>query len=127
MAVFTDEIAMATEMIQENGELCQWVSNSNVTPNSAQPWKTAAPNSPPTPVQVRIVFVSPGNKLSALVHLLQGTSVPEGGPSGLMAQVPFQPEIDDAVVRSSGEKLTIKDFNEVSPNGEVVLYKLDFA
>jgi hypothetical protein len=127
MAVFADEIAMATEMIQENGELCQWVSNSNLTPNPSQPWKTTAPSPLPDNPKVYIVFTSPGMKLSSLVHLLQGTSIPEGGPSGLMAQVPFEPAINDEVIRSSGERLTIKDFNIVSPNGEVILYKLDFA
>jgi hypothetical protein len=127
MGVYDRQIAQAKRTIKAKGELCQWVSNSNLTPNPSQPWKTTAPSPLPTNPQVYIVFLTPGTKLGALIHLLQGTSVPEGGPSGLMAQVPFQPAIDDSIIRSSGQTFTIKDLNIVSPNGEVILYKLDFA
>lgn len=130
MGVFDQEIAMAKDMIAESGELVTWVKDTTTTPDANTPWKTAAPapvDPPADPVMVRIVFTSPGNKLAALFHMLAGTSVPDGGPSGLMAQVPFEVAINDSIIRGSGEKVTIKDFNVVSPNGEVILYKLDFA
>jgi len=128
MAVFNRQIAQAKRMIKAKGELVTWVKHTAISSNPAQPWNTSDPGGPaPTPITAYIVFTNQKGLADSLFHLMQGTSVPMGGPSGLMAQVPFVPEINDTVIRASGVKLVVKDFNVVSPNGEVILYKLAFA
>ncbi len=127
MAVYARQIAQAKRMIKAKGELCTWKKHHAVSTNPQQPWKTVKADPIPDPLFASIVFTNPGAKLDALFHLINGTSIPQGAPSGIMAQVPFTPEINDSVVRSSGEELVIKSFNIVAPNGEVILYKLSFA
>ena len=124
MGVFDDEIAQAKEMIQENGQLCDWYKSGVTVPApTTQPWITT--DVPPNPASYKVYIVFVSAKLPAIA-LLKGTSVPEGEEAGLMAQViGFTPEISDKVVRGS-KTYVIKDFDVVAPNGEIILYKLEF-
>lgn len=134
--MYERQVATAKRLIKKyaNNQLSTWRKSNASPPDSTQPWKTAKTSPTPTDYKVYIVFVSPGNKLAALFHLVAGTSIPFGGPSGLMAQAvdaisgtSFEPDINDTVIDPSGESFVIKDFNIVKPDGvTAILYKLDF-
>ncbi len=64
--------------------------------------------------------------LHALVGYLKGTEVVTGSTKALMASVSFTPSIQDVVVRSSGETLRIKSIDPLSPNGQIILYTIEF-
>lgn len=124
MPVYSRQIATAQRLIKKKGQLVIWQKHS-VTVNDAQPWKVGNPVGAVPTFPVFIVFLPPKD---ADIHLLEGTTVPEGKPRGLMGAVTgFIPAIDDYVLRGS-ETLRIKDIVELNPNGEsVILYKIDFA
>ena len=123
--VYLRQIRQAARMIAQKGELCSWVQTA-LTPNAEQPWKTT---SVPTANPVSIVFISAGSGLAnVLMKLMKGTDVPIGAPRGLMAQVGFTPQLKDKLVRSDGETIyEIAGIDIVAPNGEVILYKIQFA
>lgn len=142
MGVYDRQIATALRLIKAKGQLVTWQKH-NAQQGSSQPWKTSKPpvgygvggygaggfgvgDGSPAGYPVSIVFLAPKSGLQALFALMQGTSVPTGAPMGLMGAVTaFTPEITDVVLRGP-KSLVIKDFNIVAPNGEIILYKLEF-
>lgn len=125
MGVYDRQIASALRAIKKRGQLVTWTPQ-DVTTNPAQPWRTQPVVGAPT-FQVSIVFLSLGStELNALFHLIKGTSVPDGAPRGLMGAVPFVPAINDVVLRGT-INLTVKALDVLAPNGDVILYKIEFA
>lgn len=125
MGVYDRQIARAIKQIKKKGQLVIW-QQPGLVHNSTQPWRHDDAT-PPDPIPVSIVFLSPKTTgLNELFHLMQGTSVPDGAPRGLMGAVEFTPAIKDVVIRGS-ETLRIKSIDIVAPNGDPILYKLEFA
>lgn len=127
MGRYDRAIASAKRLIKKNGQLVNWIKHDVVVGDPTKPWAVSAadPLTPPAPVY--IVFLTPKGKLSnELFHLMQGTSVPQGAPTGLMASVAFTPAIDDKVDRD-GKILRVKAMDIVAPSGVPILYKLEFA
>lgn len=125
MGTYDRQKALATRLIKKKGQLVVW-QRQGLVQNSTTPWKHDT-STPPAPIPVFIVFLSPKTTgLNELFHLMQGTSVPDGAPRGLMASVSFIPAIDDTVIRGT-DTLRIKSMDIVAPDGDPILYKLEFA
>lgn len=126
MGVYDRQVASTLRKLAAKGQLVTWVPQ-DVTVSGSQPWKTTPVSTPPT-FPVSIVFLSEGSSaMDALFHLIKGTSVPDGAPRGLMGAVTgFTPTMNDTVIRGS-VNLTVKSIDVVAPNGQVILYKIQFA
>lgn len=124
MGRFDKQITTAKRAILKNGEKCVWRAPVSVEVDPAMPWKPVADDSvdyDDTP----ILFL-PAGSINALISLLAGTEVPVGSTSGLMASVSFVPSIKDVVIRTDGSMLRIKSIDPLSPNGQIILYTIEF-
>lgn len=125
MGVYDRQIARTIKKIKQKGQLVIW-QQPGLVQNTAEPWRHDDAV-PPDPIPVYIVFLSPKTtSLNELFHLMQGTTVPDGAPRGLMGAVDFTPAENDKVLRGS-ETLRVKSIDIVAPNGDPILYKLVFA
>jgi hypothetical protein len=120
------QIDMATRMIAKYGQAVTWNKQAESIDDPAKPWKTKGTD--PVPFSATILFLRPSGGLArALLHLIKGTDVPAGSVRGLMNFDPrFTPEITDNVTRN-GSTLVVSSINSVSPNGEVIMYDIEFS
>lgn len=123
MGVYDDDIATAKELIDEFGELCQWLGVPPVTggtPGYPEVGET------PDPINCKIAWFSNRDLGRGTVEWLQkmmGTEVPESGEIGLLAGgLTFEPSDLDSIRRSNGATVSIKNIDRLAPNGEPVLY-----
>lgn len=124
MGVYDRQIQRAKEQIAKKGQLVTWRSLTNGAPaDSSKPWKPSAANENDNPV--RIVFLPLNLETRKFLSYLKGTEVPTGSLGGLMAAVDFEPAIKDVVIRD-GKQLTIRNFDLIAPNGDPILYILEF-
>ncbi len=124
MGVFDRQIKRAKEQIAKKGQAVTWRQLSNGAPaDSSKPWKPSASTKNDKPV--RIVFLPLDLETRKFLSYLKGTEVPAGSFAGLMAAVDFEPAIKDVVIRD-GKELTVRNFDLLSPNGEKILYILEF-
>lgn len=124
MGQFDRQIATAQRLIAKYGQDVTWQTVVEAT-NGAQPWKGTT--SADTPNTAKICFVPVrDNDWRKLLAYLKGTEVPSGKLAGLMAgNVPFDPKLKDIVVRD-GVTLNVTNIDLISPNGQKVLYILEF-
>lgn len=123
MSVYDSQIATAKQLIAAKGESVTW-REAAVTVEG-QPWKTDA--GAPVNHTVTIVFLPPSSNIAdAVAQMMRGTSVPGGGTRGLMAAVDFTPALNGIVIRTDGTKLQVKSFDVIAPNGDPILYKINF-
>lgn len=124
MGVYDRQIKQAQRLMKK-GQSVLWEKHTVAT-DVAQPWKAHAGATAPT-FPVRIVFLPPLKRSEFDTHLMEGSTVPEGRPRGLMGAVTgFVPAIDDTIIRGS-ERYTIACMDILAPNGEVILYKINFS
>lgn len=126
MGVYDEEIEMATEMIEEFGQLVTWSQLTNGTPDdSDKPWKPG--DNDTVDYLVSIAFFPVDKQTQYFIQYMTGTEIPTGTLIGYMAQVPLTPAIKDVVTRG-GVQLTVDKFDVIDPNGEgTVLYILEFG
>lgn len=124
MAVYGEEIQMVKELLTELGQSVTWYRNTNGSPaDPTKPWKPSAATA--VQVAVNIAFI-PTNMLGyESLRALFGTVIPHGSIVGFMGQVSFTPTLKDTVLRGS-EMLSIEAIDELSPNGEIVMYTVRF-
>lgn len=122
MGVYDRQIANAKRAIKAKGQLVTWQINNN-SENAAEPWNPGAVA--PTNKQVSILFLPINRQGQELIRLLKGTDIATGSLSGLMGAVDFEPKINDLVLRGN-ETLTIKNVDPLAPNGDVILYTIEF-
>lgn len=123
MAQYDRQIATAIRLIAKYGQAVTWRS-ANETENALEPWKATAGT--PTDTEVSICFVpAKDNEWRKLFYYLKGTEVPAGKLAGLMGQVSFTPSLKDVVIRD-GKTLRIANIDLLSPNGQKILYTLEF-
>jgi len=124
MGVYDRQIATAKRLISQKGQSVTWRQLADGAPvDSSKPWKPSAAT--PTDNPVSIVFLPPLKENQELIRYLKGTEVPTGSVSGLMPAVTFAPAAKDVVIRNSVE-LVVKSIDPLSPNGEIILYFLEF-
>ncbi len=123
--VFDEEIALALELIAENGMVCQWHKEVVTLADPDQPWLGGA--SVPTVKTPSICFLpaSDGGDFGA-IQLRKGDDLPSFSTYGLMGAVDFEPLLGDKVMRG-GEPLVIVAIDKLQPNEQVILYILSIA
>lgn len=123
MAVFSRQVASATRLIAKYGELVKWQQTTYTQP-SETPWKQT--ESTPVQTNVSIVFLPVTRIGGETLRHMKGSEVSAGGMKGLMAANGFTPSIKDTVLRGS-KLLRISTLTELNPNGESILWEIEFA
>lgn len=124
MGQFDRQIATAKRLIAKYGQTCIWRKVANGAPvDSLKPWKPTA--SETSDNNASIVFLPASRENRELLRYLKGTEIPVGSIQGLMPAVSFEPTLKDVVIRD-GKQLRLKSIDPVSPNGEIILYTLEF-
>ncbi len=124
MGVYDRQIANAKRQIAAKGQSVTWrVLRDGAPSDPSKPWKPSA--GAPDNKTVKIVFLPFTTSNNQLIRYLKGTEVTEGGLTGLMGAVDFEPKAKDVVIRD-GKELVVKSIDPLAPNGEVVLYTLEF-
>lgn len=123
MGVYDRQIALALQLIKAKGEACVW--NTTVVPvpaDPSKPWISGAPVD--TPYPVNIVFLNQSS--NPLAQLIAGSNFVASGKKGLMPAVPFKPQLSDTVTRTDGSVLALKSVDAIDPNGQIILWTLEF-
>lgn len=121
--VFDDEIAMALELIAENGQVCDWYKQSVELEDEDKPWLGGT--NTPTKYTPSICFVpaTSGDSGFGITKFRKDTEVPEFTTYGLMGAVSFTPQVTDLVERNS-QPLVIVSIDVLQPNEQIILYIL---
>jgi len=124
MARFDRAIATAERLIKRNGQQVTWRSTQRAEV-PGKPWQQGEATD--VDRTVSICFLPINQQMKQLWHYLRGTNdVPAGNVQGLMAgNIGFEPKSDDVVLRD-GETLRIKTIELLAPNGQRVLYTVEF-
>lgn len=128
MGVYDGPIANAKRIIQAKGEACKWHDAVPAsTPDTATPWIVAA--APPAVVHdpVFIAFFPLDRRFAQLIRFLKGSDIVVGSLYGIMGAQPFTPVITGIVERKDGSKLNITAIDPLAPNGDTILYTVEFA
>lgn len=126
MGVYDRQIATAQRIIKAKGEACVWASQiPPTTPDPDKPW-LITPGAPVEYPDVAIAFFPLERQFSELIRYLKGTDIVGGSLYGLMGAVDFVPQITDTVVRKDGTRLSIASIDPLAPNGEKILYTIEF-
>jgi len=123
MARFDRAIATAERLIAKNGQAATWRKTTAPVDDPTKPWLNG------TPVVADddcvICFLPINKEMRDMLTFIRGTEVLGGAVMGLMGQVEFEPNPTDTVVRD-GVVYTINNLDILAPNGQVVLYTIEF-
>lgn len=125
MGQFDRQIATAQRLIKKNGQKIVWRKLADATPsNPAEPWNGGT--NVPVEHSPFLCFV-PAKESATRVFMayLAGTEIKTGRLAALMGAVDFVPDSKDIVVRD-GVELRIDSIDVVSPNGQPILYMIEF-
>jgi hypothetical protein len=124
MAEFDRQIATALRLIQKKGQKVVWRQLPAAVSDPLQPWNGGA--SVPVNNDVFICFVPVRDRETRkLFQYLTGTEIEIGQLAGLMGNVPFDPKPKDIVLRD-GVELRIASLDLLSPNGQKILWTVEF-
>jgi len=124
MGQFDTAIATATRMIAKFGQSVTWRKMTISTlPDANKPWLPTTDTK--TEYTVSIVFLPTNRANEELIRYLKGSDVTLGSVYGLMAVQTFEPRAKDTGMRGNN-LLRIKNVDPVSPNGQVILYTIEF-
>ena len=125
MGVYDRQIKTATRLIKEKGQVVTWKVLADGAPvDPLKPWLPSG--GVPEEKEVIIVFLPHTKENKQFLRYMKQSEVETGFLTGLMAQVDFAPQIKDVVVRD-GVELTVETIDIISPNGENILYALEFG
>lgn len=123
MARFDRQIATALRLIKKNGQLVQWRQLQR-TDDPSDP--AAVIEGPPVDRDVFICFLPVDKDNKEFINFLRGTNeIKVGSLIGLMGNVSFEPGASDYVIRD-GKPLEIFNIDLLSPNGQKILYTVEF-
>lgn len=120
---YDDFLAMAKELITENGEVCTW--GRPVVAASSEPWNPTNDN-PLTWPNISICWEPSVIRNFQAFGYSPVEEVADGFLFGLMAgDVPFVPQLSDTITRSDGSILNfIAPADVTGPDGRPVMYTL---
>jgi len=125
MGVYDRQIASAIRQISAKGQSVTWRKHINGAPlDPEKPWNGSALTTEEHIVS--ILFLPLNLQTKKFADYMSNSSIHMGGEGGFMAAVDFEPSIKDEVVRD-GKTLTIENFDLIAPNGDPILYILEFA
>jgi len=119
MAVFEDDAQGALEAIRESGELVTW-TKEEMTPNPL-------PGRPGQTVTVEHFAHMVFFPVKTVMGGLTNGEVPTFTDKGLMGRVDFVPDTLYTVMRKSGQRKSIGRITHLCPNGESILYTVEFT
>lgn len=123
MARFDRQIEMALRLIKKNGQLVQWQQLQR-TDDPLNP--AAVVEGLPINHNAYICFLPVDKDNKEFINYLRGTNeIKIGSLVGLMGNVSFSPDGSDFVIRDS-KTLEIFNIDLLSPNGQKVLYTIEF-
>jgi hypothetical protein len=123
MGVYDRQIAQATRQIKAKGEPVVWnIGLAPIANDPDKPWIVA--NDVPTTQNVSILF--PSGSSNSLAKLIAGKNVEAGKLNGIMHAVNFVPSMSDTVTRSDGTTLGLSSIEPLAPNGQAILWYLEF-
>lgn len=123
MARFDRQIKSALRLIEKNGQVVTWRQPQR-TQNFNEPWKVAS--AAPINHSPRICFLPVDKETRELIAYLRGNNeLKSGSVIGLMGNVSFTPAATDFVIRD-GVNLEIASIDVLSPNGQKILYTVEF-
>lgn len=120
MGKFDRQIATAKRLIQKNGQLVQWKRTVKDL-STTNPWEQV--ETEPILNDVYICFLP---STDPWIKYIKGTDVTAGALYGLMGQTSFDLSSGDVVIRDDKE-LRIKTIDKLSPNGQNILYTIEFV
>lgn len=125
MGTYDRQIALAVRMISEKGAACVWLKPGAYSGLPEKP----GPAAPDIQTSCRVLLLpNKRDGLAGFFSMFTNTEVPTGGMRGLMANVPFTPELTDHLQIPSGEILGLDDKNGIDAlapdGGPVILYYL---
>lgn len=122
MGEYDRQIANAQRLIARKGQLVTWRQQQR-TPDPAKPWEVT---SAPVDYAPSICFLPVDKETRQFVNYLTGSNETKvGSVIGLMGNVAFEPSASDVVIRD-GKTLEIANIELLSPNGQKVLYTIEF-
>lgn len=125
MGQYDRQIQTAKRLIAKFGESCFWKQYNDTAPADAtKPWllqDTGAVSNP-----ANIVFLSRNRQNEAFMQALGKSDIRVGRVYGLMGEVTFVPTLKDCVVRANGDIYKINRIDTLCPNGQNILYTIDF-
>lgn len=123
MARFDRQIATALRLIAKNGRKVTWRQFQR-TEDPNEPGRVIA--SPPIDREATICFLPVDRDNKRFLQYIAGSNeLKIGSEVGLMGQVEFTPDGADVVLRDS-ETLQIANFDKLAPNGQNILYTIEF-
>jgi hypothetical protein len=125
--VFDDEIQTALELIEENGQVCDWHKDVTTLTDADRPWLGG--DDVPDVKHPSICFIPAtdgGSGFGMTRFRKAGEDVPSFSTFGLMGAVDFEPELQDKVLRE-GEPLVIVAIDKLKPNEQTLLYILSIV
>lgn len=124
MSVFDRQIATATRLIKKYGQSVTWRSLPDGTVTDPdKPWRPV--NGGHVDHSPIICFLPDDRENRQFYAYLTGKEVSSGTTLGYMAAVNFEPKLKDIVIRD-GVEYQIQNINLLSPNGENILYTIEF-
>lgn len=125
VGIFDRQIATAQRLVERYGQKVQWKSFVKGAPSDPlKPWL-------PTEAidnlhDVFICFVpARDSAMRLLLASLKGSEITVGRLAGLMGAVDFEPARTDSVIRD-GVELSVDNIDLLSPNGQKILYTIEF-
>jgi hypothetical protein len=127
MADYSEDIAMALELIEEDGEQVVWQKVTTQLADPDQPWLGGGDSAPVNHTPF-IVFVPATDGASGfgISKFRQGEEQTAFSTFGLMGAQDFDPQTTDVVLRG-GQPLVIKSIDTLKPAEQVVLYILSIV
>ena len=123
MARFDRQIETALRLIKKNGQLIKW-RQKQWTDDPLDP--AAVIEAPPVDHDAYICFLPVDKDNKEFINYLRGTNeIKVGSLIGLMGNVSFIPDASDYVIRNN-KPLEIFNLDLLSPNGQKVLYTIEF-
>ncbi len=123
MGVYDKQMALAVRMISTKGQTVTWRKQTAEPIDDNKPWELNT--SVDTDYSPSIVFLPIDLINHEFRRFMKDSNLIAGNEGGLMAAVDFTPEVGDMVIRGS-EVLKVKNFYRLSPNGEIILYIIEF-
>lgn len=126
MGQFDRAIATAKKLIAKNGQSVKWrVVREGAPVDPSKPWKPSAPISN-VEHDVFVCFLPVDKEMREFIRYIRGSEVATGSEMGLMGAVAFEPSQKDVVIRN-GIEYRIKSIDRLAPNGDPILYTVEFA
>ncbi len=133
MGVYDPQIEVAKRLIKDKGMQCIWrVMPVGKPPDCDEPWNVnAVGEASVIKHTVNVCFVSDTvvNAISGL-RVNRSDDTPETSMRrqfGIMGQVPFEVALNHELQVNSGARLRLVNVRILSPNGEIILYGMEFA